>query len=117
MRQPSSEEMKREEGKRCMARTRNFTPQELVEKELYEDIANLISGGGSPIDAYELQGNKIGPKDPTGDVGECVKIKNYPRDTRPRDQRLQEVSIEKSARPRQFTEDILSFLRSSPGEP
>lgn len=117
MRDPSSVEMSREEGKRCMSRRRQLTPQDLVEKELYEDIANLISGGGSPLDAYELQGNKIGPKDPTGDVGECAKIKNYPRDTRPRNERLQEVSNEKRARPGQFTDDILSFLRSSPGEP
>lgn len=117
MREPSSQEMKKEEGKRCMARTRRLSTQDIVEKDLYEDIANLISGGGSPIDAYELQGNKIGPKDPTGDVGECVKIKNYPRDTRSRDIRLKEVSMQVKARAGQFTEDVLRFLRSTPGEP
>lgn len=114
MRLPSSEEKAKEEGKRRIARDRDLSDQDLKEKRLYEDIANLISGGGSPIDAYELQGDKIGPKDPTGDVGECAKIKNYPRDTRPRNQRLQDVLSEKDRRltPDQFTEDILHFLRS-----
>jgi hypothetical protein len=112
MRPPSIDE--HEEGKRRIARERTLSDQDNFEKELYEDIANLITGGGSPIDAYELQGNKIGPKDPTGDVGECAKIKNYPRDTRPRNQRLQEASNVKKNMPGQFTEDILRFLRSTP---
>lgn len=112
MRAPSIDE--HEEGKRSAARARPLSAQDIAEKELYEDIANLISGGGSPIDAYELQGNKIGPKDPTGDVGECAKIKNYPRDTRPRSLRGQEASNVRRKMPGQFTEDILRFLRSTP---
>jgi len=91
---------------------RNFSAQEEVEQKLFEDIANLICGAGLPIDAYELQGNKIGPKDPTGDVGECAKIKNYPRDTRPRNERLQEALHETDEKrmPVQFSEDLLPFL-------
>lgn len=113
MREPSSVEMKREEGKRCIANKSKLNRDEITEKELYEDIANLISGGGSPIDAYELQGNKIGPKDPTGDVGECAKIKNYPRDTRSRNQRLKEAVRNEREMPGQFTEDTFLFLRSN----
>lgn len=116
MREPSSVEMAKEEGKRCAASRSRLTCEEEPEKELYEDIANLISGGGSPIDAYELQGNKIGPKDPTGDVGECAKIKNYPRDTRQRNRRLQMAVKEKKKMPVQFTEDVFRFLRSDSSE-
>jgi len=43
MRDPSSMEMTREEGKRCIARRRPLSCGDMVEKELYEDIANLIN--------------------------------------------------------------------------
>ncbi|HKS11091.1 MAG TPA: clostripain-related cysteine peptidase [Pyrinomonadaceae bacterium] len=106
MREPSSEEHDRRRI------PRKLSAQEETEQALFEDIANLVCGAGLPLDAYELQGNKIGPKDPTGDTGECAKIKNFPRDTRPRNVRLQRALKEDKKRklPGQFSEDLLRFL-------
>lgn len=63
------------------------------ERELREDIANLIYGEGPSLGSYELAGNKTGPKDPTGGISdcECATIKNYPRDTRSRRERTEEA--------------------------
>ena len=66
------------------------------ERELKEDIANLIYGEGPSLGAYELAGNKTGPKDPTGISDcDCPTIKNYPRDTRPRAERTEAAPPEK----------------------
>jgi len=62
------------------------------ERNLKEDIANLIYGGGPSRGAYELAGDKTGPKDPTGISDcDCPSIKNYPRDTRTRAERTEEA--------------------------
>jgi len=67
--------------------------KEQEERELREDIANLIYGDGSLGD-YELAGNddKSGPRDPTGGSDcSCPSIKNYPRDTRARRERIEKA--------------------------
>lgn len=54
------------------------------ERNLREDIANLIYGDGPSLGDYELADNKTGPKDPTGGSDcTCPSVKNFPRDTRP----------------------------------
>jgi hypothetical protein len=59
------------------------------ERELKEDIANLVYGEGPSLGSYELDG-KTGPRDPTGISDcDCPTIKNYPQDTRPRRQRAE----------------------------
>jgi hypothetical protein len=61
------------------------------ERDLKEDIANLIYGEGPSRGAYELAADKTGPKDPTGISDcDCPTIKNYPRDTRPRAERTEQ---------------------------
>jgi len=65
------------------------------ERELKEDIANLIYGSGSMTGLYQLGGGKTGTGDPAGGDCDCPSIKNYPRDTRPRRERA-EVVTEKS---------------------
>lgn len=67
------------------------------EQMLKEDIANLIYGEGLSFGAYELAGDKTGPKDPTG-ISDCTcpSIKNYPRDTRPRAERTEAAPSKKS---------------------
>ena len=66
--------------------------KELEERELREDIANLIYGEGPLLGDYELAGDKTGPRDPTGGNDcACPSIKNYPQDTRPRRERAEKA--------------------------
>ena len=59
------------------------------ERELRDDIANLIYGEGPLLGAYELAGEKTSPRDPTGGFDcSCPSIKNYPQDTRPLRERI-----------------------------
>lgn len=64
--------------------------KEIEERELLEDIANLIYGEGPLLGSYELAGEKTSPRDPTGGSDcACPSIKNYPQDTRRRRKRLE----------------------------
>jgi len=61
--------------------------KEKQERDLKEDIANLIYGDEPSFGSYELE--KTDPKDRTGGSDtDCPSIKNYPRDTRPRRKRV-----------------------------
>ncbi|HXQ38026.1 MAG TPA: clostripain-related cysteine peptidase [Anaerolineales bacterium] len=72
--------------------------KEQEERDLKEDIANLIYGDQPAFGAFELAG-KTDPKDRTGgDDGECPSIKNYPRDTRPRRKRAETAPRKKEVR-------------------
>lgn len=65
--------------------------KEQDERDLKEDIANLIYGDQPGLGVYELAGGKTDPKDRTGgsDDCDCPSIKNYPRDTRGRGERAE----------------------------
>jgi Clostripain family len=75
------------------------------ERDLKEDIANLIYGDQPAMGSYELAAGKTDPKDRTGGGDDdCPSIKNYPRDTRPRRKRV-ETAPPESREPRvEFTQ-------------
>ena len=62
-----------------------------IESVLDQDIASLIyNGEGAPDLRGALgRGDKTDPNDKTGGDYESVSIKNFPRDTRTREQRMQ----------------------------
>lgn len=74
--------------------------KEEEERDLREDIANLIYGDQPGFGAYDLA-IKTDPKDRTGGGGgdsDCPSIKNYPRDTRPRRKRAETAPKKKEVR-------------------
>src|SRR5689334_681903 len=68
----------------------NGTPA--TDEMLDADIASLIyNGEGTPDLRGALAGTKTDPTDKTGGDYEAVSIKNFPRDIRPRGQRVQQA--------------------------
>lgn len=66
-----------------------------IETVLDEDIASLVyNGEGAPDLRGALgRGDKTDPMDKTGGDSESVSIKNFPRDTRTREQRMQRAAV------------------------
>jgi hypothetical protein len=65
----------------------------IVDTSLDEDIASLVyNGEGLPDQSAALgRGDKTDPTDKTGGDFEIVSIKNFPRDTRARRERMQQA--------------------------
>lgn len=64
---------------------RQLTDEQALEQSLNEDIGSLIYRGEGPLGGQAL--NKTDPRDKTGGDCECPSFKNYPRDTRARNER------------------------------
>ena len=63
-----------------------------LEQSLDVDVASLIyNGEGTPDLRGALAGTKTDPTDKTGGDYEAVSIKNFPRDVRPRGQRMRQA--------------------------
>jgi hypothetical protein len=63
-----------------------------LEQSLDVDVASLIyNGEGTPDLRGALAGTKTDPTDKTGGDFEAVSIKNFPRDVRPRGQRMRQA--------------------------
>ena len=80
------------------ADNKRFLPRlqvDRIEQILDQDIASLIyNGEGTPDLRGALgRGDKSDPNDKTGGDYEAVSIKNFPRDTRTREQRMQRAVV------------------------
>jgi hypothetical protein len=73
---------------------KRFLPLLSVNDTLDEDIASLVyAGEGVLTHDYALAGPKSDPTDKTGGEYECISIKNYPRDIRPRRARRKQADL------------------------
>ena len=101
MRAPRVDE--RDENDERVRAARRRSDVEKLEDELREDMSSLLFNQEGPLSQENTLGGggppKTHPDDPTGDECTCASIKNYPRDTRPRRQRVRNVGKGKQVTP------------------